>query len=67
MEKKHQRIPFIQNASIIVCDKNFNIINEIMLPDNIENIQGVTYSEKTDSIYCTDTFKTYQIDLEGNI
>lgn len=56
----------IQNASIIVCDKNFNIINEIMLPDNIENIQGVTYSEKTDSIYYTDTFKIYQIDLEGN-
>lgn len=55
----------IQNASIIVCDKNFNIINEIMLPDNIENIQGVTYSEKTDSIYYTDTFKIYQIDLEG--
>lgn len=56
-----------QEVSIIVCNDKFDIIDEIIPSKDIKNIQGVSYCNKTNTIFFTDTEKIYEIDFNGNV
>ena len=56
-----------QNISVIVCDSEFKIIDEIYPDMLLNDIQGISFCEARDVLYFADGAKIYEMGLDGGI